>query len=259
MATEAHSFFAGFKWAIPSAFADALGACQFSRGDMLYSSSVAYREWNKEFYEMARGLYAIKILSPEAKPAPPSPSLFGSNWNTQAEAEIYNIGEQEGAKRFITTQGRIYSLLWRGDRSILDAATSAPLVPHQAGYLLKALEDIKSSISQLIMGKVSDARYFFALPHDLCSQLLEGKYQKLFYGLQRTHNISVMDVSVEALPVPEASRIAPTVSLKIFAFRHDDENAIRESLKELLYIQAVDKKSNTDKFRLNAHGLFAAV
>ena len=259
MATEAYNFFPGFEWAIPSAFADALGACQFSRGDMLYSSSIAYREWNKEFYEMARGLYAIKILSPEAKPAPPSPSLFGSNWNTQAEVEVYKIGEQEGAKCFMTTQGRIYSLLWRGNRSILDAATPAPLLPHQAGYLLNALGDIKSAIFPLIMGKVSDARYFFALPHDVCSQLLEGKYQKLVYGLQRTHNVSVMDVSVATLPVPEASRIAPTVSLKLFVFRHDDESAIRESLKGLLYIQAVDKKSKTDKFRLNAHGLFAAV
>jgi hypothetical protein len=115
MATEAYNFFTGFEWAIPSAFADALGACQFSRGDTLYSSSIAYREWNKEFYEMDKGLYAIKILSPEAKPAPPSPSLFGNNWNTQAEVEVYKIGEQEDAKCFITTQGRIYSLLWRGE------------------------------------------------------------------------------------------------------------------------------------------------
>jgi hypothetical protein len=58
---------------------------------------------------------------------------------------------------------------------------------------------------------------------------------------------------------PSVSRIAPTVSLKLFVFRHDDESAIRESLKEPLYIQAVDKKSKTDKFRINAHGLFAAV
>jgi hypothetical protein len=259
MTTEANNYFPGFKWAIPSAFADALGACQFSRGDTLYSSSLAYREWNKEFYEMARGLYAIRILSPEAKPAPPSPSLFGNNWNTQAEVEVYKIGEQEDVKRFITTQGRIYSLLWRGDRTILDPSTSVPPLPHQAAHLMKALEGIKSTLSKLIMGKVSDARYFFALPHDVCNQLLDGKYQKLVYGLKRTHNVSVMEVSVATLPVQEASRVVPTVSLKVFVFRNDDESAIRESLKELLYVQAADRKSNTDKFRINAHGLFSPV
>jgi len=259
MSTEANNYFPGFEWAIPSAFADALGACQFSRGDTLYSSSLAYREWNKEFYEMARGLYAIRILSPEAKPAPPSPSLFGNNWNTQAEVEVYKIGEQEDVKRFITTQGRIYSLLWRGDRTILDPSTSVPQLPHQAAHLMKALEGIKSTLSKLIMGKVSDARYFFALPHDVCNQLLDGKCQKLVYGLNRTHNVSVMDVSVATLPVPEASRVVPTVSLKVFVFKNDDESAIRESLKGFLYVQAADRKSNTDKFRINAHGLFSPV
>ena len=124
---------------------------------------------------------------------------------------------------------------------------------------MKALEGIKSTLSKLIVAKVSDARCFFALPHDVCNQLLDGKYQKLVYGLTRTHNVSVMDISVATLPVPEASRVLPTVSLKVFVFRNDDEIGIRESLKEFLYVQAADRKSDTDKFRINAHGLFSPV
>ncbi|MEP6934126.1 MAG: hypothetical protein ABI988_09325, partial [Nitrospirota bacterium] len=76
---------------------------------------------------------------------------------------------------------------------------------------------------------------------------------------KRTHNVSVMDVSVATLPVQEASRVVPTVSLKVYVFRNDDESAIRESLKALLYVQAADRKFNTDKFRINAHGLFSPV
>ena len=71
-------FLSNFAWAVPTAFSDAVGACQFSRGDTLYSSPIAYREWNEEFYNLAKGLHAIKVLSPEAKPAPPSPCLFQS-------------------------------------------------------------------------------------------------------------------------------------------------------------------------------------
>ncbi|MCX5729410.1 MAG: hypothetical protein NTZ28_11340, partial [Nitrospirae bacterium] len=98
MTTEHYQYLDGFKWAVPSAFLGALGACQFSRGDTLYSSPIAYREWNEEFYELAQGLCAIKVLSPEAKPAPPSPGLFQSNWNSVAEVEVFMPGGQNGAK-----------------------------------------------------------------------------------------------------------------------------------------------------------------
>ena len=126
-------FLSNFAWAVPAAFSDAVGACQFSRGDTLYSSPIAYREWNEEFYKSAKGLYAIKVLSPESKPTPPSPALFQSNWSSVAEVEVFMPGGQEGVKRLSTTQGRIYSVLWRGDSSVLDPAMSVPLVPHHAG------------------------------------------------------------------------------------------------------------------------------
>lgn len=86
MAMEPMAFFSGFAWSVPMAFSDAVGACQFSRGDTLYSNRIAYRQWNEEFYKLAKDLHAIKVLSPEAKPAPPSPGLFQSNWNSAAES-----------------------------------------------------------------------------------------------------------------------------------------------------------------------------
>ena len=240
MTTEAYNFFPGFEWAIPSAFADALGACQFSRGDTLYSSPVAYREWNEEFYESAKGLRAIKVLSPEAKPAPPSPGLFQSNWNSVAEVEVFMPGGQNGAEILSTTQGRIYSLLWRGDSSVLDLATSVPIIPHPAGYLLKNLNHAKSTLRQLILDQHPDARYFFVLPHDVCSQLLDRKYRKLAYGLGRTRLASEVNVAASVLPIP-------------------DEKLIKESLKELLYVRAANTKSKKDMFRLNAHGFFSSI
>lgn len=253
------SFLSNFAWSVPTAFSDAVGACQFSRGDTLYSSPIAYREWNEEFYNSAKGLHAIKVLSPEAKPAPPSPALFQSNWSSEAEVEVFMPGGQEGVKRLSTTQGRIYSLLWRGDSSILDTATSVPTVPHQAGYLLKNLNHAKSTLRHLILDQHPDARYFFVLPHDMCSQLLDGKYRKLAYGLGRTHHASELNVAASVLPIPEVDRLAPTVSLKTFVFMGNDEKLIKESLKELLYVRAVNTKSKKDMFRLNAHGFFSGI
>ena len=252
-------FLSNFTWAIPTAFSDAVGACQFSRGDTLYSSPIAYREWNEEFYELAQGLCAIKVLSPEAKPAPPSPGLFQSNWNAVAEVEVFIPSGQNGAEILSTTQGRIYSLLWRGDSSVLDPATSVPIIPHSAGYLLKNLNHAKSTLRQLILDQHPDARYFFVLPHDVCSQLLDGKYRKLAYGLGRNRLASEVNVAASVLPIPEADRLAPTVSVKTFVFMENDEDTIKESLKELLYVRAANTKSKKDMFRLNAHGFFSAI
>jgi len=252
-------FLSNFAWAVPIAFSDAVGACQFSRGDTLYSSPIAYCEWNEEFYKLAKGLRAIKILSPEAKPAPPSPGLFLSNWNSQVEVEVFMPDGQEGVKRLSTAQGRMYSMLWQGDSSVLDTTTSMPLVPHQAGYLLGNLNHVKSVLRQLILDQYPDARYVFALPHDVCSQLLDGKYRKLAYGLKRTCHALEANIAVSALPIPEVERLAPTVSLKTFAFMEKDEKLIKESLKELLYVRATSTKSKKDMFRLNAHGFFSTI
>jgi hypothetical protein len=259
MATEQLALLSGFAWAVPAAFSDAVGACQFSRGDTLYSSPIAYREWNEEFYKSAKGLYAIKVLSPESKPTPPSPALFQGNWSSVAEVEVFMPGGQEGVKRLSTTQGRIYSLLWRGDSSVLDPAMSVPLVPHHAGHLLKNLNHAKSTLRQLILDQHPDARYFFVLPHDVCSQLLDEKYRKLAYGLGRTCHASEVNIDASVLPIPEADRLAPTVSLKTFIFTGNEEQLIQESLKELLYVRAVNTKSKKDMFRLNAHGFFSKI
>ena len=252
-------FLPNFSWAVPVAFSDALGACQFSRGDTLYSSSFAYRKWDDEFYKLAQGLHAIKVLSPEAKPSPPSPGLFQSNWNSPTEVEFYKPVGQDGAKRLSTTQGRIYSLLWRGNTSVLDLTTSAPPIPFQANFLLKCLSGAESSVRQLILEEEPNAKYFFVLPHDVCSQLLEEKYQKLVYGLGRTRHISELGIPATRLPITEAEHLVPTLSLKAFVFLDEDEGVIKERLKDLLYVQTGNRKSKDDKFRLNAHGLFSSL
>jgi hypothetical protein len=35
-------FFPKFKWAVPHAFGDALAACRFEQGDILYDTLMAY-------------------------------------------------------------------------------------------------------------------------------------------------------------------------------------------------------------------------
>jgi hypothetical protein len=256
---DPHSFFPCFSWAIPLAFSDALGACQFSRGDTLYNDPIAYKAWDDEFYRMAHGLYAFKVLSPEAKPSPPSANLFKKNWEALAEVELYKPTSKSETRRISTTQGRLYSLLWQGDLSVLNCATSKPLVPHQSPYLLSHLKSVESSVRQIILEQASNAAHVFLLPRDRCNPLIEGKYQRLVRGLGKISGVRELDVPLSRLTLPEVERIAPTISLKAFTFMDRDEAGIREKLKNILYVPTTKREAKRDQFRVQAHGFLCAV
>lgn len=259
MTTSHYKFIDGFKWAVPRAFLDALGACQFSRGDTLYSNPIAYQAWNAEFYKEAKGMHCLKVLSPEAKPVSTSVNLFQNHWNDKAEVETYTIGKEDHPTRQRTTQGRIYSLIWRGDLSILDVSALAPEKPQMAGDLLKSLDSFTFTIRQHVRGKVPRAMSYFAFPHDICNELLNDKYEKLVSGLDSGLDVTIVSLTPGEMSLPDSSRVAPTVALKVFAFGTENEQAIRANLKTILYNELAKKESNADKFRLAAHGLFSSV
>ncbi len=259
MTTEHYQYLDGFKWAVPSAFLDALGACQFSRGDTLYSSSIAYQEWNDEFYRKAKGTHALKVLLPEAKPVSTSGNLFQLNWDEKAEVETYTIGKEDFPTRQVTTQGRIYCLIWRGDLSILNGDTPPPGKLQMTGDMLKSLDLCKSTIRQHVLGQVPRARYYFAFPHDLCSELLNDKYKKLVSGLHSTLDATILSLTPDEISLPDSSRVAPTVTLKVFAFGTESEDAICATLKSILYRESANKETSADRFRLATHGLFSGV
>ncbi|MBI3356688.1 MAG: hypothetical protein HY038_07965 [Nitrospirae bacterium] len=259
MTTEHYQYLDGFKWAVPIAFLDALGACQFSRGDTLYSSSIAYQEWNDEFYKKAKGTHALKVLSPEVKPVSTSGNLFQLNWDEKAEVETYTIGEADSPKRQVTTQGRIYCLIWRGDLSILNVNTPPPEKLQMAADILKSLDSCHSTIRQHVLEKVPRAMSYFAFPHDLCSELLNNKYKNLVSGLHSTLDATMLSLTPDEISVPDSCRVAPTITLRVFAFGTENEDSISATLKAILYREPANKESSAGKFRLAAHGLFSRV
>lgn len=270
-------FIEGFRWAVPTAFSDAVGACQFSRGDTLYSSPIAYQAWDEPFYQKVRGLECLQVLSPEAKPAPPSAELFESNWETEAQAQLFAVGEKTAPVQVSTTQGRIYTLLWYGDIRVLNPQAPVPRLPQTARELLKLITDRKHLLAPQVHVTIKDhvlkhhhhASHYFALPYDLCNEVLRTKYHKLLQGLAdklSNGTVGVLTMNPRRLNLPEIQNVAPTVELKVFAFSSalrvpdGSAEAILERLKDLLYIPQ-DKAGGTsaDRFRIEAHGLFAAI
>lgn len=265
----------GFRWAVPTAFADALGACQFSRGDTLYSSPIAYQAWDETFYQNVKELECLQVLSPEAKPAPPSVELFESNWETEAQAQLFTVGGKSPLVQFSTTQGRIYTLLWHGNTEVLNLQTPVPRLPQTARELLKLLTDgkhmrahsVHATIENHVQKHHHQASHFFALPYDHCNEVLRNKFDKLIQGLAdmvKSGTVNVLTLKPQTLNLPEIQNLAPTVELKLFAFssalRQPNGSAqpILERLKAQLYIpQAKTEGTSADRFRIEAHGLFA--
>lgn len=113
------------------------------------------------------------------------------------------------------------------------------------------------------------ASHYFVLPFDLCNEVLRGKYEKLVTGLADKLTggaVAVFPMRPQVLNLPETENVAPTVELKVFAFSstiqspNRSEHAIVNRLKDLLYVpQAKADGTRTNKFRIEAHGLFAPI
>lgn len=268
-------FIESFRWAVPTVFADALGACQFSRGDTLYNSQIAYQAWDETFHQNVKELKCLQVLSPEAKPAPPSVELFESNWDTEAQVQLFTVGEKSPLVQISTTQGRIYTMLWHGNSEVLNLQTPVPRLPQTVRELLKLLTDgkhlrahsVQATIENHIREHHHTTSHFFALPYDHCNEVLRNKFDKLIQGLAdmvKSGTVGVITMNPQMLNLPEIQNLAPTVELKIFAFssalRQPNGSAqqILERLKAQLYIsQAKAEGTSADRFRIEAHGLFA--
>jgi hypothetical protein len=81
-------FFDGFTWAVPKAFSDAVTACRFEEGGILYGSRKAYiGEWGKAVEHISHSLQVFSQSRGTTVAANASGSVFGKNWDTEVNHE----------------------------------------------------------------------------------------------------------------------------------------------------------------------------
>ena len=138
-------YFDGFSWALPNAFADALALCRFEQGDMLYDTRRAYEgEWASAVRHIK---HRVEVTFPlrggGARSSDSEDSAFEDNWNSKVVIRL--VDHRESREREVTTtQGNLYSLLWRGDLAVLDGQSSSP--PLGARHLLAKLNLVLDSL-----------------------------------------------------------------------------------------------------------------
>lgn len=247
-------YFDEFAWAVPMAFLDPLSKCRFEQGDILYENKKVYQlSWDKALKLMN---YSIQVSEPSraqtAKTSQDSEMVFISNWDSEVVFDLHNYknGTQEKIK---STQGRLYTLLWKGDLNAILNLEIAPPKPIIVKDVMKKLNTIKTYIKSSIP---TDGQCIFFFPFDLTNPILRNKPDKIRAKLdQQNESVSytIFFKTATELDLPSAELYSPTLRIAIFSMSGELE-LINEILKKALYTPSKNKKTQKEMFRLKAHG-----
>lgn len=245
-------FFPKFKWAVPHAFNDALAACRFEQGDILYDTQLAYTgTWGESEKHIN---YSIQINHPprslSSKVDTDLASAFSSNWRSKVVFELYDH-KQKRARQVETTQGDLYNLLWRGN--IDNPAGERGAVPRQAMDLLEALSGIGEWIRNTPQFRNHGGGYF-VLPFDHTNKILKEKYRKFLTHLS-PHLVSHEIISICEINIPFEVEYVPTAEVAFFLISEQaSEEEVIAGIKKAFYKPAKDSKSGKEYFKVRSHG-----
>lgn len=246
-------FFPKFKWAVPHAFSDALAACRFEQGDILYDTLMAY--------EGARGeaekhiTYSVQIKHPprslSSKVDTDLESAFSSIWRSKVVFELYDH-KQKMAKAVETTQGNLYKLLWKGDLEKYKKDETD--IPRQAMDLLEEFNGLGEWIASVPQFREHDGGYFI-LPFDQTSKILKEKYIKILNHLG-AHIVSHEIIWASEIKYFCNAEYVPTAKIAFFLLSNQSsEEEVKNAIKKAFYKPVKDSKSGKEYFKVKSHGV----
>jgi len=238
----------GFKWAVPKAFSDAILSCCFEEGDVLYDTSLAYEGSWEEAKDKIE--YHLQVKYPARRNSQNSSqgSVFESNWESEVRLELYKNHSKVSVGQIHTTQGRLYSSLWRGDVNLLlDKDSVSPLPPKGIQWVTKILD--MASVEANKLGKGAPV---FLMVKDDTSPILREKFLAV---KQKLHPFTVGYPVVrtpEEAGIENNSDISPTIQIAFFVTNLSSIEELERLVKESVYVSSKDSKK--DMFRVSAHG-----
>lgn len=243
-------FFDGFAWAVPKAFSYPLLVSRFEEGDVIYSSSSGYLQWN---VALEKTQHSIQVESPSRARAQVTSGfseLFKSNW---ASPVILNLTEMTSGstKQITSTQGGLYMTLFSGNLDYIFGVVPVPQSPLPVRELAK--KKYGPSISESFP-KEDFFHHTFTIWTDITNPVYSEKSLKVDAVLHSQYNATWTDHFPRELGIKDGDRFAPTVFLRHYKLKGEHDH-IYQSLKSLLYNPSKDRKSQKDKFKLSRHGI----
>jgi len=241
-------FFTGFKWAVPVAFSDAVSLCRFEEGDLLYDTPRAYDdEWGKANKHIE---YSMQVRYPARVTGGTGASdsgVFTSNWKSEVRVELYKHLEKMGVGQIETTQGRLYTALWKGDVTILKRDTEEPQVPFTVQQVTRSLAESAETAKRL------SAKYpVFVMARDLSNPISREKYSKILSKLKKHLAGEPQLLRPKSAGFNGWANVAPTIEIAFFITNGVSTEQLHNLVKEAVYVPAKD--ATKDMFRISAHG-----
>jgi hypothetical protein len=240
-------FVDGFEWAVSTSFSNALDQCRFERGDRLYPTPDAYQGvWADVRSRMKRW---IQIRSPERTSGSAvlgGGSKFATNWASEVKLTLYENGCEP--REVVTTQGRVYTLLWQDDIGVLDKNRPEPEVPERAVSVLRRIRGGEENLRTLGNGAVA-----FLMPFDCVSPVSIDKFDRVNSRLSPHLSEGPRFVPATEVALLDGLHLAPTTGLMLFHVGGLSSEGLETELKTELYRPIRD--SAADMFRISAHGV----
>jgi len=242
-------FFSNFNWAVPQAFSDAVALCRFEEGDVLYDTSKAYdSSWKEAIKHITHSLqvrYPARATSSEKEKVG---GVFEKNWNSEVRIELYKKQEKVGVGQIKTTQGRLYTVLWKGDLAVLETDTEEPPLPIKAKNVTKQLKGVKENALELSVGFP-----VFVMVRDRSNQVSREKYLKIYAKLKKHIFGNPEMLTPEKAGLKSWDTIAPTIEIAFFPVNGINREELELLIKEAVYVPS--KNARKDMFRIGAHGM----
>ena len=254
------AFFDGFTWALPQAFAGPVAACRFEQGDVLYPTQSAYAAPGKGRKSSARPSgWALQVRAParsarSAASDKEGASRRSANWVDEVELDLIDLSSGQ-TKRLETTQGRLWTLLWKGPRTnfeqVLTDASAPPDEPLGARMLQAQLVDGLPALAAVPAAELGAGQkpgqaqgkgrrggasgIRFVLVVDQASDASRAKLALVEDHLRPLGDCRRLDWSPAEAKVEQADHYSPTLVLRVFQVVGTTVEAAEAALKTALY------------------------
>lgn len=239
-------FFSGFTWAVPHAFSDAVALCRFEEGDMLYDTPKAYEgDWGDAIKYITHSLqvrYPARVTTSEK-----SGGIFEKNWNSEVRIELYKKQEKVGVGQIRTTQGRLYTALWKGDLTVLELDSEESPIPLNARQVTKQLNEVRTKALEFAIGFP-----VFVMVCDHSNQISREKYLKVHAELKKHLSGEPPLIEPKHAELKDWKVIAPTIEIAFFSVNGINYEQLESLVKEAVYVPVINAKK--ELFKMGAHG-----
>lgn len=254
----------GFSWAVIEAFKRALAQCRFEEGDYLFDKVEAYTgRWSESRDKIN---HAVMVLSPKrggfaeiSEDIKESASVFVRNWKSEVIIELidYNNDTRKIVK---STQGRLYTLLWKGDLSVLEDREIKCTPPNIASRFLL---EYKNIISMTVLYKCNIFREIisrnrnpcvFIMPCDVANYKQCIKCDAVQHALKCRLSAIYKSITLDEIGL-DIDRYVPTLRLAIYIMDNPEMAALNEELKSVLYKPTKTTAEKPRGFTILRHGI----